>query len=390
MPWKETRVVDAKMMMLGNWLSGEYSISELAQAYGVSRPTIYKWIGRYESEGLSGLLDRSRAARLHPNATSDEVAASIVELKQAHPDWGPRKLVRLLKDRHPEQTWPSDSTAATVLRRAGLVKPRRPRRRAPGRAETLRACDAPMRVVSADFKGQFRTGDGQLCYPLTVSDNFSRYLLLCQGLKRPTFAETQPWLERVFREYGLPEALRTDNGAPFASVGLGGLSRLAIWLIKLGVVPERIAPGHPEQNGRHERMHRTLKAATIKPAGHNLQAQQIAFDKFRQEYNLIRPHEAIDLKPPATCFQPSPRPYPDLIAPVEYDISLEVRRVRTRGEIKFNGNFVYISEALHGESVSLEQIDDHLWDVRFSFHLLGRLNDQTGKVEPLSWCSTSK
>jgi hypothetical protein len=232
-----------------------------------------------------------------------------------------------------------------------------------------------------DYKGQFRTQDGQLCYPLTISDNYSRYLLSCQGLSRPTYEQTQPWLERAFREYGLPLAIRNDNGAPFASVGLGGISRLSIWLIKLWVRPERIQPGHPEQNGRHERMHRTLKAETTIPAQANLEEQQWVFDSFRLEYNTERPHEALGLEVPAAFYWPSRRQFPKKLPAIDYASWFTVRQVRHNGCIKWKGGFVYIAETLAGEPVGLRQIGE--WEVRFSFHLLGILDERIVKVRPI-------
>jgi len=383
MPWKETCAMDQKMKMVGDWLSEEYAITQLSELYEVSRKTIYKWIGRYQTEGATGLEERSRAPRGHPNATPLEVAREIVATKLRHDKWGPKKLVAWLERHRPEETWPAASTAGEILKREGLVKPRRRKRRMPPYLEPFNDGQRPNAVWSADFKGQFRTGDGRLCYPLTISDNYSRYLLLCQGLSHPTYEEARSWFEEVFKQYGLPEAIRTDNGAPFASLGPGGLSKLSVWFIKLGIRPERIEPGHPEQNGRHERMHRSLKEATAKPPRSDIEEQQKAFDEFALEYNLERPHEALGQKTPASFYRPSLRPYPVKVPKVEYHGDVIVRQVRHNGEIRWKGELVYLSQALAGELVALKQKGEHLWEIRFSFHPLGVLNELTGKVMPL-------
>ena len=383
MPWKETCPMDQKTKMIGDWLSNEYAITEISMMYGVSRKTIYKWIERYKIEGPSGLEERTRAPRSHPNATPLNVAREIVAAKLKHERWGPKKVLAWLKERYPREQWPAASTIGEMLKREGLVKCRKRKLRTPPYIEPFNKCHRPNSVWSADFKGQFRLGDGKLCYPLTISDNYSRYLLLCQGLSHPTYEEAKPWFEKVFRAYGLPEALRTDNGAPFASVGLGGLSRLSVWLIKLGIKPERIEPGHPEKNGRHERMHRTLKEATAKPPRGNLEQQQKAFYEFVQEYNCERPHEALGQKIPASYYQPSLRPYPAKMPKVEYHGDVIVRQVRHNGQIRWKGELVYISEALAGEPVALKQKSEHLWEIRFSSYPLGVLDELTGIITPL-------
>ncbi len=382
MPWEETCAMDQRVQLIGDWLSGDCYITELAKLYGVSRKTIYKWIARYEVGGSIGLEERSRAPGSHPNATPLRITEMIVATKLQHQRWGPKKVVASLRGMHPEERWPAVSTAGEILKRQGLVRHRRKRRRTPPYTEPFNRYDKPNAVWSADFKGQFRTGDGRLCYPLTITDNSSRYLLLCHGLSRPTLEQTQPWFEWAFREYGLPEAIRTDNGTPFASVALGGLSRLSVWFVKLGITPERIEPGHPEQNGRHERMHRTLKESTINPPRSNLGDQQKAFTEFVREFNFDRPHEALGQKPPASSYEPSRRPYPVRTPKVEYGNDVTVRKVRHSGEMKWKGDFVYVSEALVGEPIAMRQIDEHLWEITFSSYLLGVLNDITGKITP--------
>jgi transposase InsO family protein len=380
MPWKETCAMDQKVQLIGDWLSEEYSITDLSEIYGVSRPTVYKWIERYEMEGMDGLKEQSRAPGSHPNATAPEIVERIVAAKLARQRWGPKKVITRLRAQYPEERWPAASTAGEILKREGLVKERKRKRRTPPYTQPLEGCGKPNQVWSADYKGQFRMGDGRLCYPLTITDNSSRYLLECRGLSGPTFKQTQPWFEWVFREYGLPAAIRTDNGAPFASVAVGGLSKLSVWFIKLGIKPERIDPGHPEQNGRHERMHRTLKEETVDPPRHNLREQQRAFGLFKYEYNYERPHEALGQKPPASAYEPSERPYPVRAPKVEYDDGEVIRQVRHKGEIKWKGRLIYVSEALAGEPIALQQRDNYLWEVRFSFHPLGILNELTGRI----------
>jgi len=382
MPWKETSALDERVKLIGEWLSGRWTISELSGAYGISRKTIYKWAERYHKEGVEGLREKSRAPLCHPNATSPEIVEMIVKEKLDHQKWGPKKVVARLETIFPETQWPAVSTASEILKREGLVGRRHLRQRTPQYTEPFLDCVGSNVVWSADFKGQFRTGDSRMCYPFTLSDNYSRYLLACRGLRRPTGEATRPWLEWAFREYGLPQAIKTDNGSPFVSVALGGLSQLSVWLIKLGIRPERIESGHPEQNGRHERMHRTLKEETISPPQRDLPKQQHAFDRFREEYNQRRPHEALGQKTPASIYQLSPTAYPAKLPDVEYDSSFAVRQVRHNGEIKWKGQMIYVSQALAGEPVGLLQTDDGLWQASFSFHRLGTLDDRTGKIIP--------
>jgi transposase InsO family protein len=307
----------------------------------------------------------------------------IVIEKLKHQHWGPKKIVASLETLFPQTQWPAVSTAGDLLKRQGLVKPRFLRRHTPKYSEPFLSCQESNAVWSADFKGQFRTGDKRMCYPFTITDNYSRYLLACRGLYRPTGEATRPWLEWAFREYGLPRAIRTDNGSPFASVTLGGLSQLAVWLIKLGIRPERIESGHPEQNGRHERMHRTLKAETIKPPRKDLLRQQQAFDHFAQEYNYQRPHEALGQKTPASVYEPSPVSYPAKLPDVEYASPITVRQVRHNGEIKWKSKMIYVSQTLAGEPVGLLQVGEDLWQLNFSFHHLGTLNERTMKITPI-------
>jgi len=376
--------MDQKIQLLSDYLKDEYTITELSQNYLVSRETVYKWIKRYQEKGMAGLEELSRAPLSHPNATSPEIVSQLIDTRLKHKNWGPKKIIARMEKLYPESSWPAPSTAGSILKKEGLVRSRHLKQRTPPYTEPFRECNRPNDVWSIDYKGQFKMGDGRLCYPLTITDNYSRYLLGCQGLYHPTHENTRPCLERAFREYGLPLAIRSDNGAPFASTGLGGISTLSAWLIKLWIRPERIVSGHPEQNGRHERMHRTLKAETAKPPRANLKDQQRAFDGFRKEYNIERPHEALGQEVPATFYQPSRRMLPDKLTEIEYPSYFTVRQVRHNGEIKWKGEFVYISQALAGEPVGLRQIGERGWEVRFSFHPLGILDEQIVKVLPIT------
>jgi transposase InsO family protein len=357
------------------YATGRYTITELSEAFGVARKTAGKWIRRVDQEGPAGLVDRSRAPYAHPNATPKDVIAAVLRKKEAHPTWGPLKLLPGPEDPvEVHENWPAPSTRGLILSRAGYTQRRRRKRRVPSASYPFSSCEAPNAVWCADFKGWFRTGDGQRCDPLTVTDAYSRMLLCCRAVPRPDYAHARAVFESVFREYGLPAAIRTDNGQPFASVGVGGLSQLAAWWVKLGIRPERIDPGRPEQNGRHERMHLTLKLECCKPPAATIAAQQSRFDDFRRVYNRERPHQALELRPPATSYQPSTRPYrPELVDDLIYPEGAAIRRVRSNGEIKWRGRKVFISEALTGETVAITETDvGH--DVHFGPILLGHLH----------------
>lgn len=387
MPWKETSAMDQKIQLIADWLSGDYRKSELSGIYGISRPTADKWIRRYQQRGLPGLEELERAPHCHPNQTAEELCTLIVQTKLQRQKWGPKKVLDWLRCERPELKWPADSTAGEILKRAGLVKARQQRRRVTPYSEPFRECRAPNQSWSADFKGDFRLGNGRRCYPLTISDNFSRYLLLCRALERPRQPEVRHWFEWVFRQAGLPEVIRTDNGAPFASLAVGGLSQLSKWWIKLGIKPERIQPGKPAQNGRHERMHRTLKEA-VEPQ-RNLQEQQQQYDPFVEEYNWERGHEALERKTPGSVHCLSPRSYPTKLPEVQYGSGITVRQVRHNGEIKWRGELIYVSEVLAKEPVGLKPIDNDKWEVRYSFHLLGVLDERNKHItQAKSWHRT--
>lgn len=381
MPWRKTGPMEQRLQLIADRLAG-HSITELSVIYGVSRKTVYKWTERYDRLGPDGLKELGRAPVNHPNQTDDEVVGRLVEAKHLHMNWGPKKLLDFLKGRQPQVKWPSVCTAEKWLKKHGLVKARRLRKRTPPYSEPFLACDASNKVWSADYKGQFKMGDSRWCYPLTITDNTSRYLLTCKGLYSPCYADTRPWFEWAFREFGLPEAIRTDNGTPFAGRGITGLSRLSVWWIKLGIRPERIESGKPQQNGRHERMHRTLKQDTARPPMPDMNRQQLRFNEFRHEYNNDRPHEALGQKTPASVYSPSPRRYPEKIRAPEYDAGVIVRSVKQGGDFGFKRGYYFVSELLAGEKVGLVETGDGRYEVRFGFHPLGILDLRLGKIEP--------
>lgn len=382
MPWKETCPMNERLQFIAAYQRRELGFAALCRTYGVSRKTGYKWIDRYASDGVDGLKERSRAPHHHPQAISRDLEEVILATRAQHPTWGPKKLVARLAVERPDLELPAASTAGEVLKRGGLVVPRKRRRHAPPRTAPLAHAEQPNAVWSIDFKGNFRTGDGQGCYPLTISDNASRYLLRCQVMTETTTERVRPLVEATFREYGLPQAIRSDNGPPFASVGLGGLSTLAVWWIKLGITPERIMPGKPEENGRHERMHRTLKQETAQPPQATLRAQQGAFDRFRVEYNTVRPHEALSQQAPASVYTPSPRSFPERLPVLEYPEADRVLRVRHNGEVYLRKQFIYVTAALAGEPVGLLALGPGQWELHFGPLVLGVLDESCGKVVP--------
>ncbi len=380
MPWNETNAVEDRKAFIEAWKTQRFSKSELCRRFGVSRKTGRKWIDRVVVEGQVGLEDRSRSAHHRPNQTPESIVRALLKVKHQHPDWGPVTVVNWLRRNKPRQNWPAPSTTGEIFKRHGLVKPRNRRHRTPPHTEPLRHAIKPHSLWSADFKGQFKMGNGKLCYPLTVTDNCSRFLITCQGLYSIALDPVKKHYKRAFRRWGLPQAIRTDNGWPFASPTLGGLNALSIWLLKLDVMPERMTPGHPEQNPRHERMHRTLKAASINPPKFNLSAQQRSFNRFRKDYNYERPHQSLDNKCPGDLFGISSRPFADRLPEVEYPGSCQVRRVRTDGSIKWAGQLLYASTALAGEPLGFKPIGNDLWQVYFARLVLGVLDQRLRRI----------
>ena len=382
MPWREVCYMEERTRFIAAVLDEQESMTQLCEEYGISRKTGYKWLHRFVEDGPGGLAERSHAPREVPWAITQQQVQVIVGLRREHPSWGPKKLRARLVAREPERSWPALSTIGDLLRRGGLSRPRKRRPRATPSAGPLRTPGASNQVWGIDFKGWFRTGDGARCDPLTVTDSFSRYLLCSQVVSPPTFSGCRRQLERVFKDYGLPEVMRSDNGTPFASVAAGGLSKLSVWWLKLGIIPERIEPGRPQQNGRHERMHGTLKAETARPPAANLAAQQERFDRFRAEFNQQRPHEALGQTVPALHYYASPRSYPSQLEDPCYPDDYELRRVRSNGEIKWRGELFFISQALEGELIGLtpDRHGDH--QLYFATLPIGVLNRSTGKLTP--------
>ena len=374
--------MDERVKFVAEVRCGVATVTELARVYGVARKTAYKWLRRYASQGPLGLLERSRAPHANPNAVPDALIELIVALRKKRPTWGPRKLLVALERERTGMKLPAASTVAEILSRRGLVVHRRRARRTPIYQGPFTAWRAPNQVWCADFKGHFFLGDNHVCHPLTITDGFSRYLLRCEGLSRTHEFAVRPHFEAAFREFGLPEAIRTDNGVPFSSVGVAGLSRLSIWWVKLGIRPERIEPGKPTQNGRHERFHRTLQQETASPPAADMTAQQRAFDEFRTVYNEERPHEGLGQKTPASQYAPSSRAYPGRLREPEYGDDAEVRRVHHHGEVKWRGHETFIGEALCGEPVGISEADDGRWAVRYGPLLLGFIDDKGAFKRP--------
>jgi putative transposase len=385
MPWKEIGIVEKQKQFVKRWLSQEWTMTELCEWHGISRQAGYKTVARYQQAGWEGLEPRSRAPRRHPNQTSAELEQRIMELRREHMRWGPRKLKAVLERRRPQLSWPAASTMGELLRREGLAIARQKRHRVEPYTAPFAAATEPNRVWSADFKGWARTQDGERIDPLTLSDACSRYLLRCQAVEKTDTPRVQAIFEAAFRENGLPEAIRTDNGAPFASRAIGGLSRLSVWLIKLGIVPERIQPAHPEQNGRHERMHLTLKQETMSPMAANRRAQQQRFDQFRREYNQQRPHEALGMRTPDSCYTVSPRRFPARIPEPDYPAHMQVRKVNPAGEIAWRGHrHMFLSETLIGEPVGLEPVDERWYIIYFAHVPLVRFDSRTWTMHRLT------
>ncbi len=372
MPWREMSPMDQRLGFINDYLRQLFSMTELCARYGISRKTGYKWVARYEVEGPPGLADRSRRPHRSPRATRSDVVDALVAARKRRPDRGAKKLLATLKREHPDWPWPAVSTANLILKRQGLTQSRaRQRRHRPPPVCSRTESQEPNDVWTADFKGEFRTRDGLYCYPLTILDDHSRYFLDCRALLAASTADTRSAFLRLFRTHGLPAVIRTDNGTPFAGPGLAGLSRLAVWWIQLGIRPERIAPGHPEQNARHERLHRTLKEATAYPPAASCNAQQRRFTRFRKEYNRERPHEALGQVPPAEHYRTSPRPWPRSLPPIEYPAHFELRRADTNGCISWRTRRIFLTSVLAKQYIGLEEIGLGVWDVYFGPRRLG-------------------
>ncbi len=384
MPWIETCVMEERIKFVMSVLEGNYSMSELCSYYSISRKTGYKWLDRYRQGGIRDLCNRSRAPINHPHAMSAQVKDSILVIKKSFPKWGARKIKTRLERVHSGWSYyPAVSTIGLFLHKQGLTCSSKRHQKCTPSEFPLTDGQYSNHVWCADFKGHFKTGNGRRCNPLTISDHCSRYLLCCHHLDRMSYDLTKRQFKRIFREYGLPEVIRTDNGTPFASLGLGGLSRLSYWWIRLGIHPERIEPGHPEQNGRHERMHKTLKAHTSNPPANNIRHQQNLFDDFRLEYNKDRPHEALEMDTPAEHYSSSRRPYPSGLPEIGYPDHMHVTRVQMHGDILLKSRRIFVSQSLQGEYVGLEQIDDDMSLLWYCDYLLGQIDHVEWKIRPV-------
>ena len=378
-PWKETRVVDERRAFIAEWLKRREDFAELCGKYEVSRKTGYKWVQRFYDGGVAGLLDRSRRPHRLVRTVSEETAAAVVELRGRYPTWGPKKLKAWLADHEPQHRWPALSTIGELLKRRGLVMERHRRQRTPHPTQPLAAATEPNAVWTGDFKGAYRVA-GKYCHPLTIADACSRFLFKLQPLDGEQFALVRPVFELVFREYGLPWRLRTDNGPPFASVqAAGGLSRLSVWWVRLGITPERIEPGHPEQNGRHERMHRTMNAEAVHPGRSRAGEQEALLEEFRRYFNQERPHEALGQRTPASQHVNSPRSFPEELPDPDYPREFVTRRVAPNGYISWNSCSLRLGNALARQEIGLEPVSDGRWQAWFGPVYLGLIVDEARK-----------
>jgi transposase InsO family protein len=381
MPWKESSAVEQRKAFIAACQTGEESVAELCRQYGVSRQTGFKWRKRFADGGEAGLEEKSRAPHHQFQQMLEEVASEVVGLRRQHPRWGPRKLKAWLERKAPEIQWPAASSIGALLQREGLVIGRRRRTRTPGYSEPLRHADGPNRVWCTDFKGWFYCGDGARCDPLTCTDAYSRFLLRVRAVAKTDGPHVRGIFEALFREYGLPEAIRSDNGPPFASRAPGGLTRLSMWWLRLGIRHERIEPGCPEQNGRHERMHQTLKQETASPPRANLRQQQAAFVEFEREYNHERPHEALENRTPGDYYQTSTREYPSRLPELEYPEGVFMRRISQQGSLKWKCERTFISEVLAREVVGLLETDEENFEVYYGPLLIGRLDGRRQRFQ---------
>ena len=375
MPWRQMTLMYERNRFVFEMERGGCTFAELCDRYGIARKTGYKWLARYQELGLQGLRDRSRAPHTSPLKTPLWVEELLVSERHKHPTWGPAKLLEMLRIQHGIKDLPARSTAALILKRHGLVKQRKRYRSALVRRwGDLTVPAQPNEVWTMDFKGWFRTRDGIQCHPLTVCDLFSRYVLGCTALNAPTTKATEQSLCQTFEEFGLPVAIRVDNGSPFGAVALGGLSRLSLGWVKLGINVEFIKPGHPEQNGCHERMHRTLKQDTTQPPAGTLKRQQQRFDVWREEFNTLRPHEALSMQPPASIYTKSDRPMPGEMPEFSYPTWYETRRVKTDGTMSWNGRNVFLGEVFTRTTIGLQPTSRDTFLVYAGPILLGELD----------------
>lgn len=382
MPWKKTDVPMERARFIAEYEEGCWSMTDLCTAFGISRNTGHRLIARYKREGSRALEDRSRAPLTRPNRVPARVEKEILRVRARFQTWGSKKILTWLARRAPDLPLPARSTVDEMLKRAGYVRPRKRLRRASPSSRPLTEPTAPNRVWCTDFKGHFRLGNGDRCHPLTANDSCSRFVLICKALAHPRLEDVQACFERAFREYGLPDVIRSDNGTPFASRGIGGLTRLSVWWLRLGILPERIEPGKPQQNGRLERYHLTLQQEAADPPKSNPVGQQRAFSKHRRDFNEERPHEALGMRTPAEVYHRSKRSYPAKLPDFEYPWDFEQRMVRTRGSFKWRGKSIFVSEALRGEHIGLRMVGDGAWSIFLGPLELGRFHEYSGTVVP--------
>ena len=383
MPWKETCPMDERIEFIAGYLRGAVAVTELCAEAGISGKTGYKWIRRYEQEGPRGLLEKSRARHTQAQRTTKDQVERILKVRRQY-RWGARKLKDRLETLWPDEHWPAASTIGTILDDEGLIKPRgKPRPKATPSPHPLIEPQAPNELWTIDFKGQFRMGNRRFCFPLTLVDDYSRYILRCDGVSTVSREQILPGLRAAFRRYGMPHAIRSDNGPPFATNSIAGLSKLGVWWKKLGIHQERIQPGHPEQNGRHERMHRSLKAEVLHVIQPNMRRQQRAFDRWRSDFNEIRPHEGLGDRKPAQVYERSERRFSAIEPVVHYPSDYVIRQVRQNGSIKWHSKLIFVSAALVGEPIGLKQIDEHRWHVFFTDLKIGMMDTELMKVLPM-------
>src|ERR1039457_6350883 len=385
MPWKDSRIVDQRLQFLSSYQKKEMSLSDLCREFEVSRPTGYRWINRYKEVGPEGLLDRSRKPHGCSHATSEATENAILALRSKHPSWGARKLKARLEKVQPRVNWPAASTFGNILHRAGLTNPKQKKRRTTPCSEPFSDVTAPNQLWCMDFKGYFSTGDGTRCDPFTITDAHSRYLIRCQTVSRMDLSQVVSVCEAAMREYGMPARIRTDNGAPFAGTGLLGLSKLSLSWTKMGIVHERIQPGRPQQNGRHERMHRTLKEDTTRPAALTLRLQQKKFDRFRQVFNYERPHEGLNNATPGSVYQPSSVLLPRNAIEFVYSHGFMLRRVNNSGDISWHKDRVFIGEVFRFEILGFEQVDEDFYKVYFRDVEIGEFDAEALRFRPVQF-----
>ena len=376
MPWTETSPMDERLRFIHDHRDGYYEMTELCERYGVSRKTGYKWLARFEEDGKRGLTDRSRAPHSCPHKIPVAVAELLCAGRRKHPDWGPEKLIGWLEPKHSDITWPAPSTVSDLFVREGLVTHRRRRRRHRHPGVVAPVTHAPNDLWTTDFKGHFKTRDGIYCYPLTIADQHSRYLLTCKGLLSTKGDGVRRSFERTFAEYGLPRAMRTDNGVPFATTGIHGLSQLNVWWMRLGIQHQRIRPASPQENGVHERMHRTMKRRACRPPRATCAAQQRTFNAFRTEFNDERPHEALGNRTPTSRYHASPREYTGVLPPQEYPGHFLVKKITTGGTFRFQRRLLFIANALTAHRIGLEEVDTGIWNIYFNTVLLAKLDER--------------